>query len=204
MFNYFNSLIDNIKIQYYKLANPKKNNNKYVSYDNMVIKHHKLDKKIVLMYIKQLKNIYYKYTDDKLYNERLYHLYAEKDDFDNNDTAYDDDENIKIFDKYVIDYIKNRNQIVTYMMYKNKKINIKTNLEDLQDIKKSENSMDILFTIDMKDNDILSYYFENEKDVKAIVFSMIFKFNNSYVNIEIHSPTKVHPLLMVETMYNKD
>lgn len=204
MFNYFNSLIDNMKIQYYKLANPKKTNSKYISYDNMVMKHHKLDKKIVLMYIKQLKNIYYKYTDNKLYNERLYHLYAEKDDFDNDDTAYDDDEDIKIFDKYVIEYIKNRNQIVTYMMYKNKKINIKTSLEDLQDIKKSENSMDILFTIDMKDNDILSYYFENEKDVKAIVFSMIFKFNNSYVNIEIHSPTKVHPLLMVETMYNKN
>lgn len=157
-----------------------------------------------LLYIKQLKNTYYKYTDKTKFNKELYDNFVKEDNFDGGETAFDDDDNVRIFDKYILEYIKNRNDIITYIQCKNKDIIIKTKMEDLKDIRSSEEKMDLLFVIDMSDKEIFKYCYElvkNQSNIttKAIALSMVYKFNNEYVRIKINSKSGTyHPYIILE------
>jgi len=161
----------------------------------------------ILLYIKQVKNTYYKYTNNPKFNQELYNSFGNDENFDGGDTAFDDDDNMRIFDKYVIDYIKHRNEIITYLQCKNKHVISNKKLTDLEDIRTLENTIDILFVIDMSDKDIFDYCYslvknrQNCATTKSILFSMVFKMNNEFVRIKLNSyknTTKAHPYLIIE------
>jgi len=161
----------------------------------------------ILLYIKQYKNIYYKYTNKDKFNSDLYNSYINDDSFDDSLTAYDDDDsNIRIFDKYIIKYIKKRNDIITYLQCKNKNVILHTVLDNLKNINNGE-TFDILFIIDMPERDILSYclnILNNSGDMgllKTIIFSMILNINNNNTRIKIESDSKdtiEHPFVVLE------
>lgn len=161
-----------------------------------------------LLYIKHMKNTYHKYTDKSKFNQVLYDKFVEDDSFDNGETAFDDDDDVRIFDRYILDYIKNRNDIMTYMLCKNKSIRVVTKMEDLEEMR-SKDSIDILFVMDMSDKDIFTYCYSilksytNCTTAKAIVLSLVLKMNRDYVRIGINpkiSHKFYHPHLVLENM----
>lgn len=161
-----------------------------------------------LLYIKHMKNTYHKYVDESKFNKDLYDKFIEKDNFDNGETAFDDDDDIRIFDRYILDYIKNRNNISTYMQCKNKSIRTVTKLEELEEIR-SKDIIDILFVMDMSDKDIFTYCYNilksntNSTTAKSIVLSMVLKMNKDYVRIRINSNKSnnfYHPHLVLENI----
>lgn len=222
MLKLFNQLFTSLKVNTYNFWNQHENagKNKFKSIGRINLEDDitKLKEKILskeeekkmkidtLLYIKHMKNTYHKYADKTKFNEELYNKFIENDNFDSGDTAFDDDDNIRIFDRYVIDYIKNRNDILTYLQCNNKSIRIVTKLEDLEDIR-SKDTIDILFIIDMSDKDIFAYCYDILKNntncitAKAIVLSMVIKINQDYVRIKINSCTSnniYHPHLVLE------
>ena len=140
-------------------------------------------------------------------NESLYNTFIKEDHFDGGDTGFDDEENIRIFDKYILDYIKSRNEIITYFQCKNKVVNLKTKLEDLRDFRSSDEEKDILFTIDMNDKDIFNFCYEAKRNIKdynvtkGIVLSMVFKLGEEYIKIKLNSfkNPEHHPYMMLES-----
>ena len=183
-----------------------------IEFDNKYVLNSNIDEKQlrikILLYIKQIKNIYYKYTDTTRFNKILYDSFVDEDNFDGGNTAFDDDDNVKIFDKYIIDYIKSRNEIITYLQCKNKHINFNKKLTDLNDIRTIVNTIDIVFIMDMSDKDIFDYCYSLVKDntncitAQAVLFSMVFKYNDDYVRIKLNSYKKSarpHPYLIIES-----
>jgi len=165
----------------------------------------------ILLYIKQCKNTYFKYTNKDKFNQELYNTFIKEDHFDGGDTGFDDEENVRIFDKYILDYIKSRNEIITYFQCKNKVVNLKTKLEDLRDFRSSDEEKDILFTIDMNDKDIFNFCYEAKRNIKdynvtkGIVLSMVFKLGEEYIKIKLNSfkNPEHHPYMMLEScMHN--
>lgn len=164
-----------------------------------------------LMYIKQCKNTYYKYTQHESYNDKLYECHNEDTIFDNGETAFDDGDDISIFDKYIIEYIKNRNDIITYYQCKNIKINLQRRFEDLTEYKEIENEKDILFVIDMSDKQIFDYCMKIQQnftinETKMIALSMVFKYDNEYVRIKLNSyknNVEYYPRLVLENYTKK-
>jgi len=213
-----NNFLTNIKIYSYNLFNSKnasnKINKKYMNIcnDNIYanIKMNPNDFKIyrlnTLMYIKQCKNTYYKYTQNSLFNVKLYEMYNKETFFDSGDTAFDDDDKISIFDRYILEYIKNRNEIITYFQCKNIKINLKNNLEEIRDFRETLDEKDIIFVIDMTDKQIFDYCMSIQKnyninETKMISLSMIFKYDSEIVKIKLNSQKtnmEYYPKLILE------
>ncbi|WP_396189547.1 hypothetical protein, partial [Flavobacterium sp.] len=91
-----------------------------------------------LLFVRQFKNTYYKYTNKEKFNVELYNTFIDDKNFDGGLTAFDDDDegnSVRIFDKYILEYIKNRNDVITYLQCKNKDVVVRTNLEQLGDFK---------------------------------------------------------------------
>jgi hypothetical protein len=219
MFKYINKLLEDSKIFTYNyLNNNIETNKKYpklldlsnedVEYANTEVD----DKQLrinILLFIRQYKNTYYKYINKEKFNEELYNSFINEENFDGGNTAYDDEDNTRIFDKYILEYIKNRNSVMTYLQCKNKIINLKNNLEVLNDIKFSNDSIDVLFILDMSEKDIFSYCYNLLHNhgkisyIKDILFSIIFKYNNQQIRLKVESfktNTNIHPYLILETL----
>lgn len=223
MYKYLDRLFENIKIYNYNYWNDTNKSNKIYKNINLedndddvsMYLHNSIkatntdDKNLrlnTLLYIKQYKNTYYKYTNKEKFNIDLYNSYINDDNFDDTLTAYDDDEpDVRIFDKYILEYIKKRNDIITYLQCKNKELVLHTSLETLKNIKNSE-TFDILFTIDLNERDLLSYCLDvlnktNNGLLKSLVFSMILKYENDYIRIKIDTTSKnknCHPYFILE------
>lgn len=218
MFKSFTKFYEDIKIYTYNMwvgCNDQKK-----IYPNMVIDDDYLNTKPMeispddeknlrintLLYIKQYKNTYYKYTNKEKFNADLYDRFIDNENFDDSLTAYDDDDpEVRIFDKYVIAYIKKRNDIVTYLQCKNKNVVIQTSLDDMRNI--SAEAFDILFVIDMNERDLFKYCFRilqksgNMGMLKSIVFSMIIRYNGEDIRIKLDTMTASknnHPYLILE------
>ena len=161
----------------------------------------------ILLYIKQCKNTFYKYTQKEKFNEELYKKFIDEDHFDGGDTGFDDEDNVRIFDKYVLDYIKSRNEILTFFQCKNITLNLKHHLNDLRDFRSSEQEKDILFVMDMPEKEIFEYCYDMKKNIKdcnvtkGIILSMVFKMNNEYVNIKLNASknTEHHHRMILES-----
>ena len=223
MFRLFNQLLTGLKVNVYNYLNGDENAMKKFNSigriniedditryrDKILNKEEEKKMKIdTLLYIKHMKNTYYKYTDKSKFNKDLYDKFIENDNFDSGDTAFDDDDNVRIFDRYILDYIKNRNEILTYLQCKNKGVRIVTKLDELEELR-SKDTIDILFVMDMSDKDIFSYCYDILKNntncttAKAIVLSMVIKMNQDYVRIKINSCTSsniYHPHLVLENI----
>jgi len=164
-----------------------------------------------LLFIKQFKNAYYKYSDsDKdSFNEDLYNKFANSDGaFDSGETSYDDDgTNIRIFDKYIIEYIKKRNSLNTYLICKNKKINFKKKFSDLHIINKGEVYIDLMYVIDMSDKDIFDYCFPiileegNLLNMISLLYSVFVNLNSKQFRIKLKdTETNCHPYILFEKL----
>lgn len=215
MLKYCNTLITNVKVYAWNLIHNPETIKTYpktellLQDDEVIIPPNELKvmRINILLYIKQCKNTYFKYTNKDKFNEDLYKSFIDEDHFDGGDTAFDDEDNIRIFDKYILDYIKSRNDIMTYFQCKNKTINLRTKLEDLRDFKMSDKEKDILFIIDMSDKDIFNFCYEQKKNLrdnnvtKNIILSMVFKLEEEYVKIRLNSfkNKDYHPYLTLES-----
>jgi len=215
MFKYCNSLYLNLKIYAHNLIH-KSDSTDYPKTElfekeeiSLTSEEIKLLRLNTLLYIKQCKNTFFKYTNTEKFNSELYQSFFNDDNFDGGDTGIDDDDNIRIFDKYILDYIKNRNNIITYLQCKNQEINIVSKLTDLKDFTHSD-VRDILFVIDMSDKDIFNYCLESKKNIKDcnviknIILSLIFKFNGEFINIKLNSSksSHYHPHILLESSLN--
>mgnify|MGYP001062176149 CR=1 FL=1 len=215
MFKYCNSLYLNLKIYAHNLIH-KTDSFNYPKTElfekdeiSLTSEEIKLLRLNTLLYIKQCKNTFFKYTNIEKFNSELYNSFFNDDNFDGGDTGIDDDDNIRIFDKYILDYIKNRNDIMTYLQCKNQKINIVSKLSDLKDFTHSE-VRDILFVIDMSDKDIFNYCLESKRNIKDcnviknIILSLIFKFNGEFINIKLNTSksNQYHPHILLESSLN--
>lgn len=214
MLKYCNKIFTNAKIYAWNLINNPQENKTYpktelLQDDEIIIPPEEL-KKIridILLYIKQCKNTYFKYANNDKFNQDLYNSFIDEEHFDGGDTGFDDEDNIRIFDKYILDYIKSRNEIVTYFQLKNKTVHLKTKLEDLRDFRLSDKDKDILFVIDMSDKDIFNFCYEAKKNIKdynvtkGIVLSMVFKLGEEYIKIKLNSFKSAghHPYMMLES-----
>lgn len=165
----------------------------------------------ILLYIKQFKNTYYKYTNKSRFNPELYNTFIKDDQFDGGATAYDDDDDIRIFDKYILEYIRYRNDVITYIQCKNKEIVIKTKLEDLTDMTPAIDTVDVLFVIDMNEKDMFTYCYSllqksgNILMIKNIVFSIILKYQGEYIRMKLSAFNKnknTHPYLILERFFS--
>ena len=218
MFKYFGKLVEDAKIYIYNISheNPKPSTHIYRNYDeysneitplcNLDEKQLKID---VLLFVRQYKNTYYKYTNKSKYNEELYNSFINERNFDGGTTAFDDDDEVRIFDRYILEYIKNRNDIMTYLQCKNRDINIKQRLQDLFDVNQltKNTPLDILFVIDLSEKDLFTYCYHivhktgNISDIKNIVFSLVYNFKNEYIRIKLCKLTKDrsnHPYIVLE------
>jgi len=214
---YCNRIVKNAKILTYQLLNnPQK---KIYAKTQISLEDENLDispedlKNLrinTLLYIKQCKNTFFKYTCNEKFNSVLYDAFIDEENFDGGDTGFDDDDNVRIFDKYILNYIKNRNDIMTYLQCKGKKTHLKTRLQDLQDFYTRDNEKDILFVIDMSDRDIFDFCIDSKKNikdtnvVKTIILSMVYKLKDDYVKIKINSLTSKdnHPYVVLESSMN--
>ena len=161
-----------------------------------------------LLFVRQFKNTYYKYTNKQKFNVELYNSFVDDKNFDGGDTGYDDDDkDVRIFDRYILEYIKHRSDILTYMQCKNKDVVLKQKLEQLEDAKTSGQTIDVLFSIDMSEKDLFNYCYSiiqkngNVSMIKNICFSLILKFQGEYVRVKLSAFTKNknnHPYLILE------
>ena len=138
----------------------------------------------------------------------LYNSFIDDKNFDGGITAFDDDDqDTRIFDKYVLEDIKHRSEVITFLQCRNKDVIIKHKLEQLNDIQHSGSNMDIVFAIDMTENDLFTYCYSiiqrNGKIsmIKNIVFGLILKYQGEYIRINLSAFTKNknnHPYLILE------
>lgn len=213
--NYVNNIIKSVKIYAWNYMNADDNSCKistnfsnklyYENFDknNNVLIDDKAMRINTLLYIKQVKNTYYKYTKKELFNQELYNTFIRDENFDGGLTAFDDDDDVPIFDKYILDYIKNRNNTITYIQCKNKNIKFVTNLEELTE------RDSVLFIIDMNDKDLFQYCYEfiqktdNINMLKDIIFSIIIKYNGKYIKTNISNvknSNKKHHFIILESL----
>jgi hypothetical protein len=97
---------------------------------------------------------------------------------------------------------------MTYLQCKNINIELQTKLDDLKDIKCSNNeNIDVIFTIDMNEKDLFNYCNSiinkngNISMIKNIVFSIIIKYNGEHIRIKLGAFNKNknnHPYLILE------
>jgi len=214
MIEYCNNILRSIKVGVYRLLNNPRNNNTYPKtvFENdedieIPLEDFKTLRMNTLLYIKQCKNTFFKYTCNDKFNQKLYDSFIQEDNFDGGDTGLDDEDNVRIFDKYILNYIKNRNNIMTYLQCKGKTIHIKSRLQDLRDFYTNENEKDVLFVIDMADRDIFDFCIDSKKNIsnsnitKNIILSMVYKMKDEYIKIKIESlkQNDYHPYVLLES-----
>jgi len=170
------------------------------------------DKKLridTLLLVRQYKNTYYKYAKKDKFNPELYNSFIDDQHFDGGQTGYDEDENIRIFDKYLLEYIKNRNDVLTFLQCKSREAILKEKIEQLEDtcLQKSKSTIDVLFVIDMNEKDAFNYCYNmiqkagNVSPMKSIMFSFVIKYNGEYIRMKLSSFSKTknnHPYLVLE------
>jgi hypothetical protein len=154
-----------------------------------------------LLFVRQYKNTYYKYAKKDKFNQELYDTFI-------SETAYDEDDNMRIFDKYILEYIKNRNDVLTFLQCRNKGVNLKEKVDDLSETRQSSSHIDVLFTIDMSEKDLFNYCHSilanigSILTIKNIIFSLIVKHNGEYIRMKLNSFNKdkrgSHPYLILE------
>jgi hypothetical protein len=210
MFRYFHSIFENARIYTYNYLNDEKKTYRNLFEEPPIVddKQLRID---VLLFVRQYKNTYYKYTNKERFNPELYNSFIKDENFDGGLTAFDDDEaeNVRIFDKYVLEYIKNRSDVITFLQCKNKDIVMKSSLDELQMVEARKNKLDILFVIDMSEKDLFNYCYSIIKDeknicmIKPIIFSLIVKAKGEFVRIRLNSFNKNkqnHPYLILESI----
>jgi hypothetical protein len=210
MFRYFNSIFENTRIYTYNYLNDEKKTYRSFFEEPSIVddKQLRID---VLLFVRQYKNTYYKYTNKERFNPELYNSFINDENFDGGLTAFDDDEmeNVRIFDKYVLEYIKNRSDVITFLQCKNKDIIVKSSQDELQMVEPSKNKIDVLFVIDMSEKELFNYCYSIIKDeknismIKPIIFSLIVKAKGEFVRIRLNSFKKNkqnHPYLILESI----
>ena len=215
MYKYLKDIFQNIQVYSYNYFHNKPQNNYpnksiELNYDIAYRDDEKQLKIDTLLTIKHYKNLYYKYTDKTKFNHELYNNYISNDNFDEGETAYDDDDkNIKIFDKYILQYIKNRNDLISHLQGLNKEIIIKTSLDNIFNYKKKCNEIDAVFVIDMNEKDLFLYIYSFVKEQKTltiiqnIIFSLIIKYQNQFIKIKIDNFPKNkenHPYIILDAI----
>lgn len=146
----------------------------------------------ILILIKLYTNTYYKYTNDGKFNKKLYNVFINNEFMISCLTVYDNNK-ISIFDKYIIEYIKKRNNVIEYLQSKNKIINLKNNFESLNDINTSNDYIDVLFILDMPAKYIFLYCYillykhKNISYIKNILLSVVIKYNNQQIRLKVDS-----------------
>jgi hypothetical protein len=216
MFKYFYKLYDNIKVYTYNYLNGNENIQSYPKLlledeENANICHNIDDKQLridTLLFVRQFKNTYYKYTNKEKFNPELYNSFVDDKNFDGGLTAFDDDDSdTRIFDKYILEYIKNRSDVLTYLQCKKRDVILKLKLEQLNPVVQYKEDVDIIFAIDMSEKDLFNYCYSiiaktgNISMIKNIVFSIILKYNEEYIRIKLSSFNKnknSHPYLILE------
>jgi hypothetical protein len=219
MFKYFNKFLKNVKISAYNYmyTEPKENEiicKTFIDDDKLPLANID-DKKLrelridTLLFVKQYKNTYYKYTNKEKFNHELYNTFLNDKNFDGGDSGYDDDDEIRIFDRYILEYIKNRSDVMTFLVCKNKDVILKNRIDELTDIYDNKsNTIDILFTIDMSEKDLFTYCYgiiskEGQiSSIKNIVFSLVCKYKGEYVRMKLSAFTndkKNHPYIILES-----
>ncbi len=161
-----------------------------------------------LLFVRQYKNTYYKYAKKDKFNQELYDTFISENNFDGGLTAYDEDDNMRIFDKYILEYIKNRNDVLTFLQCRNKGVNLKEKVDDLSETRQSSSHIDVLFTIDMSEKDLFNYCHSilanigSIVTIKNIIFSLIINHNGEYIRMKLNSFNKdkrgSHPYLILE------
>lgn len=214
MLKYCKKILTEAQIFAWNFINNPQENKKYpktelLLNDDIIIPPEELKKLRIniLLYIKQCKNTYFKYTNKDKFNQELYESFINDDHFDGGNTGFDDEDNIRIFDKYILEYVKSRSEIITYLQCKNKIVNLKTKLDELRDFRSSDEEKDILFVIDMSDKDIFNFCYDAKKDIrdnnitKAIILSMVFKLGTEFVKIKLDTSKNKehHPHMMLES-----
>lgn len=216
MFKYFYKLYDNIKVYTYNYLNGNENIQSYPKLlledeENGKICNTIDDKQLridTLLFVRQFKNTYYKYTNKEKFNPELYNSFVDDKNFDGGLTAFDDDDDdTRIFDKYILEYIKNRSDVLTYLQCKKKDVILRLKLEQLNPVVQYKEDVDILFAIDMSEKDLFNYCYSiiaktgNISMIKNIIFSIILKYNEEYIRIKLSAFNKnknSHPYLILE------
>lgn len=216
MFKYFYKLYDNIKVYTYNYLNGNENIQSYPKLlmedeEDAKICHNIDDKQLridTLLFVRQFKNTYYKYTNKEKFNPELYNSFVDDKNFDGGLTAFDDDDSdTRIFDKYILEYIKNRSDVLTYLQCKKKDVILRLKLEQLNPVVQYKEDVDILFAIDMSEKDLFNYCYSiiaktgNISMIKNIIFSIILKYNEEYIRIKLSAFNKnknSHPYLILE------
>jgi hypothetical protein len=146
----------------------------------------------ILILIKIYTNTYYKYSNNEKFNDKLYNIFINNEFIISYLTEYNNDK-INIFDKYIIEYNIQKNNIIKYLKSKNKTVNFKNNFESLNNINTSSNYIDVLFILDMSIKDIFLYcYHLLNKDkeisnIKNILLSIVIKYNNQEIRLKVDS-----------------
>lgn len=146
----------------------------------------------ILILIKIYTNTYYKYSNNDKFNDKLYNIFINNEFIISYLTEYNNHK-INIFDKYIIEYNIQKNNIIKYLKSKNKTVNFKNNFESLNNINTSSNYIDVLFILDMSIKDIFLYcYFllNKNKDImniKNILLSIVIKYNNQEIRLKVDS-----------------
>ena len=120
----------------------------------------------ILILIKIYINTYYNYSN----NKKLYNIFINNKFIISYLTEYDNNK-INIFDKYIIEYNIQKNNIIEYLKSKNKTINLKNNFESLNNINTSNNYIDVLFILDMPIKDMFLYCYHllnKDKEISNI------------------------------------
>ena len=221
MFKYFSKWFEDAKIYTYNYFNGNTPENK--TYPKMLLEYNNEETAInqtdvliddkqlridTLLFVRQFKNTYYKYTNKEKFNFELYNSFIDDMNFDGGETAFDDDDkDVRIFDKYILEYMKHRSDVMAFLQCKNKDLVLKQKLEQLNDVEKSGNEFDILFAIDMSEKDLFNYCYSiiqktgNISIIKNIVFSLILRFQGEFIRIRLSAFTKNknnHPYLILE------
>ena len=142
----------------------------------------------ILILIKIYINTYYNYSN----NKKLYNIFINNKFIISYLTEYDNNK-INIFDKYIIEYNIQKNNIIEYLKSKNKTINLKNNFESLNNINTSNNYIDVLFILDMpiKDMFLYCYHLLNKdkeiSNIKNILLSIVIKYNNQEIRLKVES-----------------
>jgi hypothetical protein len=139
-----------------------------------IIEYDKVKKLQLFLQIRHIKNIYYKYTKNTLYREHLYNSFVKENDFDYGESAYDDETDTKIFDKYICDYIEKRKGFLDEFDQYGIEYECCTSIMDDDSNNKCDNNkIKITFIIDMTDRNILDYCMKNNNKSLDSLFSVV-------------------------------
>ena len=149
----------------------------------------KPEKLHLLLQIRHIKNIYYKYTNSPSFRQDLYDSFSTDTDFDHGEVAFDDEDNIRIFDKYIINYIKERQEYVQGLRDKDNKVHFYLSTGHLEEHTPNE-AYHILFIMDMTDKRIFEYCY-NMYTVQSADFNIIKTLLSAIIYHNMNKSTKV-------------